>query len=124
MAREWTRWCKGQGLRVDGEEIEVRFADERHHRVRVDDEGDELRVVGVVARQSVVAGLRDVAVRAWRRNRSTQLVGFRIDEKGRLVGEARVPKAGLSPEELTIYVRQVATECDRLEYLLTGKDVE
>ena len=54
------------------------FADAKRHR----------------ARQSVVQGLSDVALR------------------------------GLSPAELAVYVRQVAAECDRLEYLLTGEDRE
>ncbi|HEU5178897.1 MAG TPA: hypothetical protein VFU24_15710, partial [Burkholderiales bacterium] len=59
-------------------------------------------------------------LRAWRRNRSSQLVGFRVDQRGRLVGEAWVPKAGLSAQEFQVYVRRVAAECDRFEYLLTG----
>lgn len=124
MPREWTRLCKGAGFAVDGDEIEVRFANERHHRVRVDDEGDAFRVVGVVARRAAVEGIKNVALQAWRRNRSTQLVGFRLDERGRLVGESWVPKAGLSSEEFATYVRRVAAECDRLEYLLTGRDTE
>ncbi|WP_441286821.1 YbjN domain-containing protein [Sorangium sp. KYC3313] len=124
MAREWTRLCKGAGFAIDGDEIEVRFADERHHRVRVDDEGDAFRVVGVVAQRAEVQRQENLALRAWRRNRSTQLVGFRLDDRGRLVGESWVPKAGLSGEEFAAYVRQVAAECDRFEYLLTGKDTE
>jgi hypothetical protein len=124
MAREWTRLCKGAGFAIDGDEIEVRFADERHQRVRVDDEGDAFRVVGVVAQRAEVQQQEKIALRAWRRNRSTQLVGFRRDDRGRLVGESWVPKAGLSGEEFATYVRQVAAECDRFEYLLTGKDTE
>jgi hypothetical protein len=111
-------------LSVDGDTVVVRFADERHQHVRVLDEGDSLRVVGVVARRGVVEGLESIALRAWSRNRATQLVGFRLDDRGRLVGESWIPKAGLSGEELITYVRQVAAECDRLEYLLTGRDIE
>ena len=66
----------------------------------------------------------DAALRAWKRNRSTQLVGFRVDRKGRLVGEAWVPKAGLERGEFLLYVVRVATECDLFEYHLTGKDRE
>jgi hypothetical protein len=118
------RWCKVQGLRVDRDGIDVQFADERRHRVRVEEGTEELCLSGVVAGRDVLQGMEGLALRAWRRNRSTQLVGFRIDQEGRLVGEARVPTAGLSQEEFVIYVRQVAAECDRLEFLLTGKDVE
>jgi hypothetical protein len=41
-----------------------------------------------------------------------------------VVGEAWVPKEGLTAEEFQVYVRAVATESDRFEYALTGRDVE
>lgn len=53
-----------------------------------------------------------------------QLVGFRMDQKGRLVGEAWMPKVGLGREEFLLYVRRVASECDLFEYSVTGKDCE
>lgn len=124
MPREWARWCKGAGFVIRDDGIEVYFPDERHHRVCVDDEGDAFRLIGVVARRGVVEAIQDIALRVWRRNRTTQLVGFRLDDRGRLVGESWIPKAGLSAEEFATYVRHVAVECDRLEYLLTGKDTE
>jgi hypothetical protein len=40
------------------------------------------------------------------------VLGFRLDQKGRLVGEAWVPKAGLSRDEFLLYVKRVADECD------------
>jgi len=52
------------------------------------------------------------------------LMGFRIDRRGRLVGEAWVPKAGLTGEEFQLYVRHLAVEADRFEYGLTGRDSE
>ena len=62
--------------------------------------------------------------RIWKRNRATQLVGFRIDDRSRLVAEAWVLKIGVTPEEFQLYVRTVAKESDRFEFLLTGRDVE
>jgi hypothetical protein len=41
-----------------------------------------------------------------------------------LIAEAWIPKAGLTAEEFQLYVRTVALESDRFEYVLTGKDVE
>lgn len=61
---------------------------------------------------------------AWQRNRAVKLVGFRVDARGRLVAEARVPKHGLTPDEFRTYVSAVATEADRLELILTGKDIQ
>jgi hypothetical protein len=40
------------------------------------------------------------------------------------VGEALVPKAGLSTQEFQLYVRTVAVEADRFEFVLTGRDRE
>ena len=52
------------------------------------------------------------------------MIEFRVDRRGRLVGEAWVPKPGLDADEFLLYVRRVAEECDRFEYILTGRDVE
>jgi len=124
MGREWVRWCKGAALAVEGDEVEVRFPDERGHRVRVEYTGEAFRLVGVVARRAVVEPLENITLRLWRLNRVTQVVGFRVDERERILGEAWVPKAGLSEAEFVSCLRQVAAGCDRLEYLLTGRDVE
>jgi hypothetical protein len=102
----------------------VSFDNRRRHRLDVRETDQTYVLTGVVARQAVFADVPDAALRAWRRNRSTQLVGFRVDRKGRLVGEAWVPKAGLVRSEFLLYVMRVATECDLFEYHLTGKDRE
>jgi hypothetical protein len=61
-------------------------------------------------------------VRTWRRNRGTELVGFHIDRRRRLMGVTWVPKAGLAEAEFQLCVRTLATECDRYEFELTGQD--
>lgn len=90
----------------------------------VEDAGDAYRVVGIVAKPSVTSKIPDLALHVWRRNRATMLAGFRLDPRGRLLGEALVPKPGLSAGEFQQWVRVVAAECDRFEHALTGKDVE
>jgi len=124
MAADWVRFCRAKDLTVIESNIDVRFGDERTHRVTVTDKGDAYLISGLVVRQAVAASIPDLPVRAWVRNRTTQLVGFRIDRRQRLVGEAWLPKVGLTPEEFQLYLRLVASECDRFEYLLTGRDVE
>lgn len=122
---DWRRICRGEaGFSVEDDSIVVALADERRHRVEIGDTEDCYELLGVVARRSVVESVPECALRAWQRNRTTALVGFRIDRRGRLVGEAWVPKAGLTREELVTYVRAVAAECDRFEYVLTGQDRE
>jgi hypothetical protein len=124
MAAKWSSLCRAKDFAVDGDYVDVRFGDDRRHRVFVEEDGPEYRLTAFVVRQSVVGSTPDLPLMAWMRNRATALVGFRIDRRERLVGEAWVPKCGLSADEFQHYVRTVATECDRFEYTLTGKDIE
>ena len=111
-------------MTVDGEGIVVTFANERQHRVEVRERNDCYELSGIVARAAAIEGVEGVPLRAWRRNRATQLVGFRIDPRGRIVGEAWVPKEGLTRDEFLLYARRVAAECDVFEHQLTGEDHE
>ena len=102
--------------------VRVTLPGGRVHRVSVAEEPDAYRLTAVVVRASVASGIDNLPVQTWDRNRSTELVGFKIDAKNRLIGEAWVPKAGLTGAEFGAYVRAVAAECDRFEYQLTGRD--
>jgi len=124
MAAEWSRLCKAKDLTVDGAHIDVGFGDGRRHRVTVTELEDAYLLSGVVARRSAVTDSSGLMPQVWLRNRATALVGFRIDQRGRLVGEAWVPKPEITADEFQLYVRTVAAECDRFEYVLTGRDVE
>lgn len=124
MTLEWVDLCRADDLMVSGACVEIRFAGDRHHCVRVDDRGDDYELSAFVVRQAVVNRLAELPSRIWSRNAITPLVGFRVDRQGRLVGETRVPKAGLCAAEFQLYLRTLAVECDRFEYLLTGRDVE
>ena len=124
MAADWARFCQAKDLSVNEPNVDVQFGDGRRHRVTIKDDGDVYMISGFVVRQAVVTSIPDLPVRAWIRNRVTQLVGFRIDQRLRLVGEAWLPKAGLTSEEFRLYLRTVACECDRFEYILTGRDIE
>ncbi len=125
MASDWREFCrKNSELSVEGDDVVVTFDNQRRHRLDVRETDETYILTGVVARQAVFIDVPDAALRAWKRNRSTQLVGFRVDRKGRLVGEAWVPKAGLERDEFLLYVIRVATECALFEYHLTGKDRE
>ncbi len=124
MAAEWGRLCRAKDLEVEEHYIDVRCSGERRQRIAVEDHGEAYVISAFVVRQAVVASLPDLPIQAWLRNRALMLVGFRIDRQNRLVGEAWIPKVGLVAEEFQLYVRTLATECDRFEYALTGKDVE
>ena len=67
---------------------------------------------------------REVAYRAWRKNALKDLVGFAFDEKRQLLWTIEQPVETLDHEELQLYIDVLAKECDRFEYVLTGRDIE
>jgi len=111
-------------VKPGGDGLTVTFKNGRQHRIEVSPRPDLIELTGIVARASVVSSIEDVALAAWKRNRATSIVGFRIDKRGRLVGEAWVPNAGLTKDEFLFYVRGVGAACDLFEFQLTGKDRE
>ena len=121
---DWKKFCCARDISVEEDTIKVFFNNERKHLVRAEEANDELRVWSIIARQAIVAQQKDIQLHIWQRNHISKLVSYRIDGKGRLIGEAWVPKSGLTPDEFGLYVRTVAAECDRLEYLLTGRDLD
>jgi hypothetical protein len=124
MAADWLRLCQSPDLSIDEPYVDVQFQDGRHQRIEVEEHDDVYLLTAFVARQAIVSSLPDLPGQAWLRNRATQLVGFRIDQRRRLIGEAWVPKAGLTAEQLMLYLRTVAVECDRFEYAVSGRDIE
>ena len=122
---EWQQFCRGASqISVDGEHAVLVVTGDRRQRVEIHETSDTYEFMSVVARPSAIASVLDAPLRAWRRNRGLQLVGFRVDRKGRLVGEAWVPKAGLSRDEFLASIARCAAECDLFEFHLTGRDNE
>ena len=73
-------------MTLDGDVIVVTFLDERSHRVVVEDVNDAYELSAIVARQAALDDIDDAALRAWRRNRATQLLGFSDRSKRPLGG--------------------------------------
>jgi hypothetical protein len=122
---DWRELSREAGLVVHDDGITVRFHDERSQQVWVDDSDPAvIRIWSVAAKPAAARELGDPNLQAWQRNRLSDLVGYKTDGRGRLIGEAWAPRAGLTPDELALYVNVVARSCDRMEYLLTGRDQE
>lgn len=123
-ATDWRRLTRDPDFRVQDDAISVRLEGGRGHQVMVDETNPALlRVWSVAARPALLEQLEEGPdIYAWRRNRHSDLVGFKTDNRGRLIGDAWVPTDGLDAEEWAVYVRAVAFACDRVEYLLSGKD--
>lgn len=125
MAIKWHRLCKGKDLEAHEDHVVITFPNDRTHLVMVEETDEHYRLTAHVLRsKSKLEAIENIADQILYRNKITPLVGFRFNRRGGLIGEAVVPKAGLDTEEFGIYLRAVASESDRFEYLLTGKDVE
>ena len=124
MGADWRNLCKAADLRVEGDMVEISFEDLRRHKVKVRDEEDHLLLTAIVARRASLLDTTDPEILAWTRNRTSSLVGYRVDSGGRFLGECWVPKVGLDADELQLYLRKLAADCDRMEHVITGEDVE
>lgn len=122
MKADWRRLIHGKHFIESAAGVQVMFADERRHFVSVKDEGDQYRLSTKVLKPSKVVLSGTTQLDLWKRNRWTSLAAFTLDERGWLIGESWVPKAGLTRLEFETYVENLATESDRLEFLLSGAD--
>ncbi len=126
MATDWRSLCTGPRLALEGEYVTVTFDGGRTHRVHVTETPDTYELHAIVARAAALGDQRGrpLPVRIWEHNRAAQLVNFRIDTRSGVCATGWVAKAGLTAEEFQLVLRRVAAESDRLEFILTGKDVE
>ena len=111
-----------------GSTITVSFANERRHKIHVVESGEDYIFEGRVLSSVLVCDTdeswRSLAYRVWRRNAVKDIVSFSFDKDDNLIGRVIQPAATLDIPELKLYVSVLARECDDLEYILTGEDVE
>lgn len=118
---------KGIEWEMDGSDIIVHMTNHRRQqRILISREGSQYVFSTLVLDATAMCGKpkyrHRLALRAWTRNAKTELVAFTFDRAGSLVGEIRHPADHLDTAELAIYLRMLATEGDRFEYVLTGRD--
>jgi len=107
--------------------VDVGFAEQgRHQTILLEKKSSDYVLTSVVLGATAVTKRGEewsrLAILAWQSNADQQLVTFGFDRHDRLVGRIRHPAEHLDPEELELYVTTLARECDRFEYLLTGRD--
>lgn len=108
----------------DATGLTVQFSNGRRQRLEVRETEGAIELRSIVVRRALADQLEDTTLAAWQRNRASSLVGFRMDERGRIVGEAWVPTPGLTKAEFLYYVRTTAAACDLFEFQLAGHDRE
>jgi hypothetical protein len=128
LSVDWKALTRASTLRLEGEAIRVEIGADRFQLVRVDGSpADAIRLWSRVAVRSQlpdIEGMERPEVEAWLINRYRELVGFKVAERGTIIGEAWVPLVGLTSAEWRLYVETLAGACDRLEFMWTGADRE
>ena len=120
---EWRALCVGASdIAPDDAGLTVQFSNGRRQRIDIRHGDGVIELRSIVARRAVAEHIERVALVAWEHNRASSLVGFREDDRGRLVGECWVPTSGLTRDEFLFYVRSAAAACDLFEFQLTGDD--
>ena len=117
--REWARWL---GWETDGDGFWVQVGARRQRVAVVSDPGPTL-LCSRVARRAVLNHVSDPEMRAWQRNRVSELVGFRVDRQGVMVAETPMP-ANVGREEWVFLAFNLARAADRFEHVLSGTDTE
>ena len=123
MNADWKQLTREAGLKVSSEGfIRVACGPERTHMVFVEPRSGVFRLWSrVVPRRHTPNGYE---LMVWRMNRFREIAGFKVTDRGHVIGEAWIPDIAITPEEWKIAVQTLARACDRLEYLWSGKDVE
>jgi len=87
MANAWKGYALAEDFTVQGSAIEVSFADGRRQLVNVAEGAEDYRLSSFVVKEAKAESIPDLPLQVWKRNRTTAIVGFRIDDRGRSVGD-------------------------------------
>lgn len=126
MSVDWRLWASALGHSIGHDEIEVSLGNERRQRVFVDarQASTALRLWSVILGPAAAAELADgqPLEYAWERNRLSDLVGFSLDTRGRLIGEVWVSVDEVSRDTFALYLSELARVSDWHELRLSGSD--
>jgi len=111
---------------VSGGEIAYNFPNERQQKVFVDEKhGHAIRLWSVILGPAATAELHEGSPLeyAWERNRLSDLIGFSVDNRGRLIGESWVLVSTMDQDVFDLHLSELARVCDWHELRLSGSDV-
>ena len=114
----------------DESEVLVSFSNGRRHRVITQEVDGRILLTSMVIGAARVQnfgegdGFTALLPVVWQRNRETNVVNFTMDKQGRLIGRIEQLTHTVQSSELAFYIELLARECDRLEYLLCGQDIQ
>jgi hypothetical protein len=126
LSGEWRDHAKTAGYKVVGSGITVNTRGGRRQEVQVDESvgADGIRLWSVILGPSATRDLDEgrPLEYAWERNRLSDLIGFSVDSRGRLIGESWVPVDGLTAQVFALHLGEIARVCDWHELRLSGAD--
>ncbi len=116
----------GLHLELQANGVKVTFGDGRHQFIAVERRGEWYLLTSVVLGRARVEeiGRGQLLPFLWQRNRDTNVIAFNLDKRGRLIGQVEQLADTLDTAELAFYIKLLASDCDRLEYILSGRDIE
>lgn len=105
--------------------VTIGFANGRKQGIKYELNGEFLRFRSTILTPAAASalGLERLAAELLERNRDTDVVAFGFSAKGHVEAWIDQRASTLQADELRFYLVALATEADRLEYLLTGRDV-
>lgn len=123
MSVDWKTLSREAGIAIENGAIRVSCVGNRSQVVHVEvSDAEVVRIWSLVVRRRDAP--EDAAVRVWKMNRFRELVGFKVGEHGRIIGESWIPLIGLTAKEWKMHVLTLARACDQLEYQWTGSDTQ
>ncbi len=124
MSADWKTVARQLGHGVQSNEIMLQLSTGRQQRVFVEQDGVALRIWSVILGPAATSELQDgrPLEYAWERNRLSDLVGFSLDSRSRLIGETWIPNGGMTRELFALHLEELARVCDWHELRLSGDD--
>jgi hypothetical protein len=123
---DWRIVAAHLGHKVSDGEIIFNFPNKRQQRVFVDEasEATAVRLWSVILGPSATAELSDGSPLeyAWERNRLSDLIGFSVDQRGRLIGETWISAVAVGRDLFDFHLSELARVCDWHELRLSGAD--
>lgn len=105
--------------------VRVTFPNGREQTVRYERRGEHYLFTSRVATEGQLHHLtwKELSREILRRNRMTKVVAFGVSNRNAVNAWVQQRVSTLRAEKLKFYLRFLAREADRFEFLLTGKDV-
>jgi hypothetical protein len=122
MRDSWREWARPLGWKAEGDGFWVHVGN-RRQRVTIVNEADVTLLRSRVARRAVLNRVTEPEIRAWQRNRVSELVGVRIDRQGVMVAETPIA-LGAGQQVWAFLAFNLARSADRFEHVLSGRDEE